>query len=147
MGQGVCLTLSMSAFAGLTDSFKGGAIDWAGIPFLLVSLGLFLRGFLVGFVVFEDALLLRGWLWTRRVRRSQITAVQVARYSGCWTRWSETRLLTMLVVRTEHGKISAPEVAATSRKARRLALSLATALGVPYWSDAVPVVPEGPGPE
>jgi hypothetical protein len=126
----VLIALAAAAFGGIVD--PSDARDrpnwWPGALFVAIPIGLALRGLLVGIVVRESDLLLRGWLRSRRVSRDQVLAVTTTQYSGLWNRGSQSRQFSMLGLTTTTGLVEIPAVAARPDKAKQLASDVRRAL-------------------
>lgn len=127
----VLLVFAIAALGGIFDPTSG--MDrpdwWPGLIFVVTPLLIAVRGLATGVVVRKSEVLLRGWRRTRRLPRDQVLAVKTMRYSGAWTRGSESRLFRMLAVKTKTGTIEVPAVAARNAKAERLASTLRRVLG------------------
>jgi hypothetical protein len=103
---------------------------WPGVLFVVVPLLIAMRGLMTGIVVRDSDVLLRGWLRTTQLPRQDVLAVKTKRYSGLWTRGSESRFFRMLALKTANGTIEVPAVAARNAKAERMAMTLRRALAL-----------------
>lgn len=126
----VLVVLALAALGGVLDPTLD--LDrpdwWPGVIFVAVPLLVAIRGAVVGVVVIESYVVVRGWLRTRRVPRDQIVAVTTRPYSGLWNRGSESRHFSMLALTTTSRSVDVPAVAANRAKAERLALEVRRAL-------------------
>jgi hypothetical protein len=129
---GVLVVFAVAALGGVLDPTDAAdnADWWPGVLFVVVPLVIALRGVVTGVVVRESDVVLRGWLRTRRLPREQILAVTTKKYSGLWTRGSESRFFRMLALKSTNGTVEIPAVAARNMKAERLALRLRRALAL-----------------
>lgn len=129
----VLMLFALAALGGVLDPTE--AVDepqwWPGLWFVALPVALAVRGVFTGVVVADSDVVLRGWLRTRRVPRSQVLGVTTMKYSGVWNRGSESRVFRMLAIKTVDGTIEVPAVAARKAKAERLASALEKALFLP----------------
>jgi hypothetical protein len=129
----VLLLFSTAALGGVLDPTSGADEPdwWPGVGFVVLPVVLAVRGVLIGVVVTDSEVLLRGWLRTRRLPRDRVLAVTTKKYSGLWNRGSQSRLFRLLAIKTPKGVVDVPAVAARLEKAERLASTLRGALSVP----------------
>ena len=129
----VLLLFALAALGGVLDPTEG--VDepqwWPGLLFVVLPVVLAIRGVFTGVVVADSHVVLRGWLRTRRVPRSQVLGVTTMKYSGVWNRGSASRIFRMLAIKTVDRTIEVPAVAARKAKAERLASALEKALSLP----------------
>lgn len=128
----VLLLFALGALGGVLDPTEGPDQPqwWPGVCFVVLPVALAVRGAFTGVIVAGSEVVLRGWLRTRRVPRSQVRGVTTMKYSGAWNRGGESRVFRMLAIKTVDGTIEVPAVAARKAKAERLASALDQALSL-----------------
>lgn len=118
------------AAASITGSGDSDPL-WTSTIILILLACLAIRALRLGLVVTPEDVILRGWLRTRRVKRSAVTRVEVFGYSGAYNRDGTSRWFKMLVLTVEGGQVDIQAVAGRPKTIYRLADQLRLCLGLP----------------
>ena len=101
--------------------------DPVGVAFCLLALALTIRSLCLAVVVRSDALLIRGYLTTRKVRIGEVESLSVIDYPGPW--WlSSDRLKGLRVNRSEGRSLTVWGLTGSEKRVRRARAQIEAAL-------------------
>ncbi len=101
--------------------------DPAAVAFCLLALALTVRSFRLAVVVGSDALVIRGYFITRRIRFSEVESLSVIDYPGPW--WlNSDRLKGLKVNRSAGGAVTVWGVTGREKRVREARSQIEAAL-------------------
>jgi hypothetical protein len=102
----------------LDPAVNSGEPDWPGWIFLAVSLAAIVRAVRLGLTITPDHVIVRSWLTTRRIPRSDILSARATPYDGQIGLHTDRVCQLELELRTRPAPLPVPALVATTRSRR-----------------------------